>query len=62
MNKYELEIDMAINEKYDAIRAAAKLANALQDINNELGEMPQIKSAFKGVENLVSNYSGLENI
>ena len=62
MNKSELKIDMAINEKHDAIRAAAKLANALQDINNELGEMPQIKSVFKGVENLVSNYSGLENI
>jgi hypothetical protein len=62
MNEAELKIDIAITEKYDAIRAAAKLANALSDINNELGEMPQIKSAFKSVESLVSNYSGLENI
>lgn len=62
MNESELKVDMAITEKYDAIRAAAKLANALKDINNDLGEMPQIKAAFKSVENLVSDYSGLENI
>jgi|GEM_PF-6574142 hypothetical protein len=61
MSESKYELDMAISQKSDAIRAAAKLANALRDIYNDLGEIPQIKSAFTSVENLVSEYSGLEN-
>tara|TARA_R110002072_G_scaffold21764_6_gene76796 strand:+ start:1353 stop:1541 length:189 start_codon:yes stop_codon:yes gene_type:complete len=61
MTEEECKIAMALSEKDDAIRAAANLANALRDIYNDLGEMPQIKAAFTSVENLVSEYSGLEN-
>jgi|JI7StandDraft_1071085.scaffolds.fasta_scaffold183070_3 hypothetical protein len=62
MNKKEFEIEHMAAERDDAIRAAAKIANALQDLYNDLGEVPKIKEAYKSVEHLISEYSGLEGL
>jgi len=50
------------SERDDAIRAAAKIANAFQDLYNDCGEDPQIKAAYKKVETLISDYAGLEGL
>lgn len=58
----QFDLDIANSERDDVVRIAAQLANALQDIYNDLGEMEQVKAAYRPVENLVSNYSGLEKV
>lgn len=62
MNKKEFSIEIISSERDDAIRAAAKIANAFQDLYNDCGEDPQIKTAYKKVETLISYYAGLERL
>ena len=40
MNKKEFNIEIMASERDDAIRAAAKIANAFQDLHNDYGEIP----------------------
>jgi len=54
-------IHMLENQIADRIRAAARLANAIKDINNLIGEMPEVQSAVSSVEIDIEHYSGLEN-
>jgi len=56
----ELERDMAYSERDDVKRAAARLANALQDIFNDIGELPEVRARFESVYSDVRSYSGLE--
>ena len=56
----ELERDMAYSERDDVKRAAAWLANALQDIFNDIGELPEVRARFESVYSDVRSYSGLE--
>ena len=53
---------MARSERDDVIRAAARLANALSDINNDIGDLPEVKKAFERVEYDVSTYAGLDEV
>ena len=62
MNKKEFNIELMASERDDAIRAAAKIANAFQDLHNDYGEIPEIKAAYNKVEHLISDYAGLERI
>lgn len=62
MNKKEFNIEIMASERDDAIRAAAKIANAFQDLYNDLGEVPKIKEAYKSVEHLISEYAGLQEL
>lgn len=55
------EIDFTLQERDRAIRDSAKLANALRDIHNDIGEMAEVKAAYKSVDRLVSEYAGLHN-
>jgi hypothetical protein len=59
MDKKEFNIELIASERDDAMRAAAKIANAFQDLHN-YGEIPEIKAAYKKVEHLISDYAGLE--
>lgn len=58
----ELERDMAYSERDDVKRAAARLANALKDIFNDVGELPEVRERFENVYRDVSHYAGLERI
>lgn len=58
----ELERDMAYSERDDVKRAAARLANALKDIFNDVGELPEVRARFESVYRDVSHYAGLERI
>ena len=51
---------LAERERDDAIRAAARLANALTDINNDIGETTEVKKYFISVAADVAEYKGLE--
>ena len=57
----DYELIMAVSEKEHAIRTAAKLANALRDIYNDIGDLPEVKKHYQTVEWLVSDYAGLED-
>lgn len=56
------DVALIASERDDAIRHAAKIANAFQDLHNDYGEIPEIKAAYKKVELLISDYAGLERI
>jgi len=56
-----MDLEFACSQRDDAIRDAAKLANALRDIYNEIGEVDQVRSAYEPVEELVSEYAGKES-
>lgn len=62
MNRKEFNIEIMASERDDAIRAAAKIANAFQDLYNDFGEVPEIKAAYSKVERLISDYAGLEGL
>ena len=51
---------LAESQRDDAVRAAARLANALTDINNEIGEVAEVKKHFISVAADVAEYKGLE--
>jgi len=60
--KYKRDIlDMDESRENDVTRQAAILANALTDINNDIGEMKEVKLVFESVKSLVSMYAGLED-
>ena len=54
-----MDLEVARSETRDVTRAAARLANALRDINNEIGEIPAIKERYAAVYDDVDHYSGL---
>ena len=54
-----MDLEIARSETRDVTRAAARLANALRDINNEIGEIPAIKERYAAVYDDVDHYSGL---
>ena len=54
-----MDLEIARSETRDVIQAAARLANALRDINNEIGEIPAIKERYAAVYDDVDHYSGL---
>lgn len=56
----ELALDLVLSERDDVIRAAARMAGALKDIYNELGEFPEVKTRFDAVYSDVSEYAGQE--
>ena len=60
MKEKSLDLILAEGEREDAVRAAARLANALTDINNEIGEIAEVKRHFSSVANDVASYKGLE--
>lgn len=62
MDKKEFNIEIMASERDDAMRAAAKIANAFQDLHNDYGEIPEIKAAYKKVAHLISDYAGLERV
>ena len=57
----EVDLLMAQSERDDVIRAATRIANALKDIYNDIGEMPEVKARFDLVATDVANYSDLED-
>ena len=61
-NKEREKLALEVSHRMDVTRAAAKLANALQDIYNDVGELPEVKARFESVYSYVSEYSGLENV
>ena len=62
MDNKEFNIELMAAERDDAMRAAAKIANAFQDLYNDYGEIPEIKAAYKKVERLISDYAALESV
>lgn len=56
----EFDVALAEQERDDAVRNAAKIANTFKDLYNEVGEVPEIKAAYKNVETLIEMYAGLE--
>ena len=56
----QTDLGLAKSALDDMTKVAAKLANALQDIYNDLGEMEEVRAVYEAVEDLVSEYSGLE--
>jgi hypothetical protein len=57
----DMDLEFACSQRDDAIRDAEKLANALRDIYNEIGEVSQVRLAYDPVEDLVSEYAGMES-
>ena len=56
----ETQSIIAASELEDVRRAAARLANALTDINNDIGELPEVKKVLSLVARDVAEYKGLE--
>jgi hypothetical protein len=57
----EFDLLLVQGERDEAIRAAARIANALKDIYNDIGDMPEVKARFDLVATDVGYYSGLED-
>lgn len=57
----KFRLDIADAKNIDITRAAARLANALRDINNDIGETPEVKSVVAAVMSDIDEYAGLEN-
>ena len=57
----ELALDLALSERDDVIRAAARMASALKDIYSELGEFPEVETRFNAVYGDVLEYAGQED-
>ena len=51
---------LAESERDDVIRAAARLAGALKDIFNDIGEMPEVRARVDAVYSDISSYTGQE--
>ena len=60
----DLREQVCLEQSYrqDIIRSAALLANALQDIYNDVGNIPEVRRRFDDVVDIVSEYSGLEDV
>lgn len=58
----EYQIDQLLLDKQVAIQAAARMANALRDINNMVGEWPEVAREIAKVESDIDEYSGLQGI
>lgn len=58
----ELERDIAYSERDDVKRAAARLANALKDIFNDIGELLEVRTRYESVYSDVRAYAGLERV
>jgi hypothetical protein len=56
------ELKLTACQRDDAIRDCAVLANAFQDLYNEIGEIQEIKTAYKKVERVISEYAGLQDL
>lgn len=56
----EFALILAKSERDDVIRAAARMAGALKDIYNDLGELPEVQTRFDAVYSDVSEYAGQE--
>jgi hypothetical protein len=54
-----VDLIMARSETEDVKLAASRLANALKDINNDLGEMSEVKSAIESVDYDIETYAGI---
>lgn len=57
----EIDLAMAESEKTDVIHAAARMANALKDIFNDIGELPEVRARYEAVERDVSYYAELQD-
>ena len=55
----EQKLIIVKSERDDVIRAAARMAEALQDIYNELGNLKEINSIFSTIHRDVFCYKGL---
>ena len=51
---------MVVSELEDVRRAATRLANAIKDINNIIGDIPEVKKMFSSVARDVEEYEGLK--
>lgn len=56
----ELALALAQSERDDVIRAAARMAGALKDIYNDLGEFQEVQIRFNAVYGDVLEYAGQE--
>ena len=59
MNNTDLQVELglAISDRDAAVRAAARLAGALKDIFNDLGQLQEVRLRFDAVYNDVSEYA-----
>ena len=59
MNGLQTKLLLAEAERDDVIRAAARLADALQEIFNNVGFLVEVEEAYNGVYVDVSHYKSL---
>lgn len=56
-----ISLSMKDDSYCEVVRTAVRLANAITDINNSIGELPEIKKAFEPISFDVENFKGKED-
>ena len=61
LKKDFLEGKFRLLERCDADAAATKLASALKDIYNDVGNIPEVRLRFDEVADIVAEYAGKDD-